>query len=680
MKGTHEPNNLINASSPYLLQHAYNPVRWFEWGDAALDKARSEDKPIILSIGYSSCHWCHVMEEQDFENEEIAEVMNRHFVPVKVDREERPDIDQLYMEAAQLMDLGGGWPLNVFLTPGKKPFYACTYLPPEPWLSLLQNVVQAWREQRSAIVNSAEQCAQTLNVSELKAFGVEAADREFTADDLDGIVRRLAESFDRDHGGALGAPKFPLPVIQSFLLRCHAASGNQEALDHAQLTLDKMALGGIYDQAGGGFARYSTDARWFAPHFEKMLYDNAQLLSLYADAFRITGKALYREVIEETMAFIQREMTSPEGGFYSALDADSEGVEGKYYVWEYDELEKLAGAEMPLLADYYGVTREGNWENGNILHRGESDEAFAARHGMAVEELKAKVQAWKKTLHDAREERIRPGLDDKILASWNGMMLKGCVDAYRALHHREFLDLAVANGEFIARNLLHDNGRLLHMYKDGKAGITGYLEDYAHVIQGLHSLYEITFEEKWIRHAQALTHYTLNNFFDRDEQLFFFTDAAGEQLIARKKQLTDNVIPASNSVMAHNLLFMGVCLENDEWVQKARDMLGRVSGLLLREPRALANWCSLLAALATPGIQVAIVGERCRDYRERLESEFHPNIVFLGTESASELPLLRDHGPKDGQTTVFVCRDHACLLPVHTAEEALQQIRSIREE
>lgn len=679
MKGRHEANHLIHASSPYLLQHAYNPVRWREWGEEVLGMARDEDRPIILSIGYSSCHWCHVMEEEDFENEEIAELMNRAFVPVKVDREERPDIDQLYMEAAQLMGMGGGWPLNVFLTPDARPFFAGTYFPPDRWKALLQNVNRAWQEQRGEIEQSAEHLERSLNVSELQRFGLEESEPEFSTRDLETVYRQLADSFDHQNGGNRGAPKFPLPVMYEFLLRHHRVTGNAGALEHCELTLSKMALGGLHDQVGGGFARYATDEAWFVPHFEKMLYDNAQLVSLYSNAYRISGRTLYREVVEETMAFLRREMSDPDGGFYSALDADSEGVEGRFYVWSHEELAGLFKEDdLTLLCDYYSVTRQGNWEQGNILYRRESDEDFAGRHGLPLEEFRNRVRQWKQTLLEARDERVRPGLDDKILTSWNGLMLKGCADAYRAFHRPEFLDMAVRCGEFLETVMLRPDGRLLHTCRDSHASIPGYLEDYAQVIQGFRHLYEISFDGKWLAHAEALMGYTLENFFDPGEGLFFFTDAHSEPLIARKKELTDNVIPASNSVMAGNLLFMGRHYAREDYRQKARAMLARMSDLLFRHPGFLGNWASLLACLVAPGPEVAIVGEQCRQYREQLEQEFHPGLVFAGTDTGSDLPLLRGRQPEEGRTTVYVCRDGACRLPVHSVEEARREIRALQ--
>ena len=669
-------NRLACETSPYLLQHAHNPVDWYPWGPEALARAQTAQKPIIVSIGYAACHWCHVMERESFENEQVARVMNEHFVCIKVDREERPDVDQIYMDAVQAMGVQGGWPLNVMLTPEAKPFYGGTYFPPGTWVKLLENIAQAYAgEHRAELEGSAERFAQVLQTSELEKYGAADAtpgagvsDEEFKL-----LIYNLSQRFDRERGGTNRAPKFPMPSIWRFLLRAYHISGSQPLLNQVNLTLHEMAWGGIYDQVGGGWARYSVDGEWLVPHFEKMLYDNGQLLSLYSEAFQVTRDPLYREVVFQTVNWVRRELTNPEGGFYSSLDADSEGEEGKFYVWTREELQEILGEEEPLAAAYYQCTGVGNWEHGrNILHRRQSDADFAAEHKLEPHILAKLIHGWQKTLLAARAHRVRPGLDDKVLTGWNALMLSGLLAAYRAFGEQEFLDLALRNAEFLQANL-RTGPRLYRTWKNGRATINGFLEDYALVIEAYVSLYEATFAESWLREAEALMSYVLANFFDPAEQQFFYTDASAEPLIARKKELFDNVIPGSNSVMAHNLLRLGRHLENTDYQALAATILGQVQALAAQEPQHLTNWASLYAALLRPGAEVAIAGPQAEEFRAELSRYFLPNDVLAGTPTTSALPLLQGRGTP-GQTTIYVCRDRACQLPVQSVAEALAQL------
>jgi uncharacterized protein YyaL (SSP411 family) len=669
-------NRLAQETSPYLLQHAHNPVDWYPWGPEALARAQAEQKPILVSIGYAACHWCHVMERESFENEQIARVMNTYFVCIKVDREERPDVDQIYMDAVQAMGIQGGWPLNVLLTPAAKPFYGGTYFPPTTWVKLLENVATAYAgEHRAELEGSAERFAQVLQTSELEKYG--AADKAASAGVNDEEFKLLAYNlglqFDRERGGTSRAPKFPMPSIWRFLLRAYHISGSQSILNQANLTLREMAWGGIYDQVGGGFARYSVDAEWLVPHFEKMLYDNGQLLSLYSEAYQVTREPLYREVVYQTIAWVQRELTNPEGGFYSSLDADSEGVEGKFYVWTHEELQKILGDEEPVAAAYYKCTSLGNWEHSqNILHRQQSNADFAQEHGLEPVVLAQLVRGWQKKLLTARTHRVRPGLDDKVLTGWNALMLSGLIKAYQAFGEDEFLTLALRNAEFLQQNL-REGPRLYRTWKNGRATINGFLEDYALVIEAYISIYEATFAERWLREAELLTAYVLENFFDLDEQQFFYTDASAEPLIARKKELFDNVIPGSNSVMATNLWRLGRHLENARYQELATAMLGQVQALAAKEPQHLTKWASLYVALLRPGAEIAISGPELEGFRRELSQHFLPNEILAGTLSTSDLPLLEGRAATD-QTTVYVCRNRACQLPVHTVAEALAQL------
>ena len=669
-------NRLAQETSPYLLQHAYNPVDWYPWGPEALARAQAEQKPILVSIGYAACHWCHVMERESFENEQVARVMNEYFVCIKVDREERPDVDQIYMDAVQAMGIQGGWPLNVMLTPEAKPFYGGTYFPPGNWVKLLENIAQAYAgEHRAELEGSAERFAQVLQTSELEKYGA-AGDGTSASVSDEGfklLAYNLSQRFDRERGGTNRAPKFPMPSIWRFLLRAYHISGSQNILKQVNLTLREMAWGGIYDQVGGGFARYSVDGEWLVPHFEKMLYDNGQLLSLYSEAYQITRDPLYREVVFQTVAWVRRELTNPEGGFYSSLDADSEGVEGKFYVWTREELQHILGDEEPLAAAYYHCTGIGNWEHGNnILHRRQPDIDFASEHDLEPHVLAKLIHGWQKKLLAARVSRIRPGLDDKVLTGWNALMLSGLVAAYRAFGEAELLELALQNAEFLQQNL-RNGPRLYRTWKNGRATINGFLEDYALVIEAYISLYEATFTESWLHEAATLMAYVLDNFFDPAEQQFFYTDASAEPLIARKKELFDNVIPGSNSVMAHNLLRLGRHLENTQYQELAAAMLSKVQSLVVKEPQHLTNWASLYVALLRPGAEVAITGPQMEVFRRELSQYFLPNDILAGTLASSSLPLLEGRDAT-AETTIYVCRNRACQLPVHSVSEALEQL------
>ncbi|MFD2514308.1 thioredoxin domain-containing protein [Pontibacter locisalis] len=670
-----KPNKLIHESSPYLLQHAYNPVDWYPWGEEALSRARQEDKPIIVSIGYAACHWCHVMEHQSFEKPKVAEVMNTHFVCIKVDREERPDVDAVYMDALQAMGLQGGWPLNVFLNPDAQPFYGGTYFQPQQWVNLLINIAEAYEKNREELNTSAEQFVTHLNRSELERYGLKSNDLSLSEEDFNLLFKNLSSRFDKEHGGLSPAPKFPMPTNYLWLLRYYHHTRDEKALKHLHLTLREMAYGGIYDQIGGGFARYSVDAEWLVPHFEKMLYDNGQLVTLYAEAYQATRETLYHDVVYETINFVERELMSPEGGFYSSLDADSEGEEGRFYTFTKDELHKLLKSEEPLFSKYYHITAAGNFEHGrNILHRRISDEKFATENELELEVLQDMVQNWKEKLMQVRTSRIRPALDDKILCSWNALMLKGLADAYYTFGNKHFLALALRNANFLLNNLKKGN-KLSHNYKNGKATIAGFLEDYALLIAAFIRLYEVTFDEKWLHQARGMADYTLENFYDETEGFFFFNDKKAEQLIARKKEILDNVIPASNSVMANNLHTLGLYFDEEQYTTISENMLAKMKDLLIKEPSHLSNWAILYYYKLTPIAEVAIVGPEAPEMRAEISSFYQPNMLLLGTTGKSNLPLLDGKEAHQGKTTVFVCYDKACQFPVYTAAEALEKLQ-----
>ena len=669
-------NRLIHETSPYLLQHAYNPVDWYPWGEEALQRAKQEDKPILVSIGYAACHWCHVMEHQSFEHEKIAQVMNKHFVCIKVDREERPDVDAVYMEALQAMGVQGGWPLNIFLNADAQPFYGGTYFPPQQWVTLLQNVANAYQKNREELNETAGQFVTHLNRSELEKYGLQDPKTELSEKDFKLMFHNLSTRFDRQHGGLSPAPKFPMPTNYLFLLRYHAHTGDEAALHHLHLTLREMAYGGLYDQIGGGFARYAVDAEWLVPHFEKMLYDNGQLVSLYAEAYQATRETLYHDVVYETIAFVERELMSEEGGFYSSLDADSEGEEGKFYTFTKDELYKIFGSEEPLFSKYYHATAAGNFEHGrNILHRRISDERFTKENELELDVLLDMVQNWKEKLLEVRGGRVRPGLDDKILTSWNALMLKGLADAYYVFGNKHFLRLALRNADFILGHLKKGE-KLYHNYKKGKATINGFLEDYALLIRALTRLYEVTFDEKWLEESRQLTAYTLQHFFDEAEGMFFFTDKSAEKLIARKKELFDNVVPSSNSVMATNLHFLGLYYDDERYTALSDEMLGKVRELVIKEPSHLSNWATLYYHKLVPTAEVAIAGPQAPEMRSELSAFYLPNAILLGKgNGTSKLALLQDKVAIQGKTTIYVCYNKTCQLPVQTAAEALEQLQ-----
>ncbi len=656
-----KPNRLINSTSPYLLQHAYNPVDWFEWGPDAFQKAKKEDKPILVSIGYSACHWCHVMEREAFENDDIAAIMNEHFISIKVDREERPDVDQIYMDALQAMGTHGGWPLNVFLTPDQLPFYGGTYFPPKNWSQLLVQISRTFQQKRSEINQSSQEIVDHLNVSDLQRFAKETG--PFDEGDFIKIFQNLEMKFDPRYGGLDKAPKFVMPTLWMWLLRYHHITKNKKALDMVTHTLRQLAMGGIYDQVAGGFARYSVDARWFAPHFEKMLYDNAQLVSLYTEAYRVAPDTSFKNVVYETVDWLQREMMHPEGGFYSALDADSEGMEGNFYTWTFEELHTLLEKELPLITGYFNVTKDGNWEHGrNILYR------------TAIDPLKdTAIESAKARLLEERGKRIRPSQDDKILTGWNAMMALGLLDAYNTFSETRFLHLALKNIQFLEKYLIVHN-KCYRTFKNKRSDTEGFLEDYAFLIKAYISLYQATFEEQWLTKASTWCTYVVDHFWDETEGYFYFTSSSAEKLIARKKEVFDNVIPSSNSVMARNLFHLGTLLDRNDWKAKAVQMTSSLKTIITSAPDYNSHWALLALEISNPFAEIVIVGTRALEFRNELAKHDIPFSVFVGTEDTSDLPLLKDK-PASVSTTVYVCYNNTCNKPVVTIEEALANLR-----
>jgi uncharacterized protein YyaL (SSP411 family) len=665
------PNQLQYSSSPYLLQHANNPVDWYPWGKEALDKAKSENKLILVSIGYSACHWCHVMEHESFESEEVAKLMNQFFVCIKIDREERPDIDQIYMNAVQLMTGRGGWPLNCFCLPDQRPIYGGTYFPKKDWMNLLTNLAHFYETKPAEAEDYARKLTEGIQQSEKLNFIKE--DKTYKLEDLQEILEPWKMLFDFSEGGHNRSPKFPMPNNWDFLMKAAVLLKDEAAHVIVRLTLDKMAAGGIYDHLGGGFARYSVDGKWHIPHFEKMMYDNGQLLGLYADGFKWSKEERYQEIVEETFDWLQREMTSAEGGFYSALDADSEGVEGKFYTWEKQEIDAILGSEADLFNTFYEVSEDGNWEEEHInnLWIRQEKEPVAEAFQISEVELNQRIAAAKVKLLAVRDQRIRPGLDDKILTSWNSLMIKGLCKAYQAFADDKYLDLALKNYKFLSKNMVQTEGGLYRNYKNGKASINGFLDDYALFIEAIIYLYECTFDEAYLHQAKALTDYTLDHFRDDESGMFFYTSNLDEALIARKYETTDNVIPASNSVMAYNLKRLSQFFDEKRYEKIYQHLLKMVQPQMKSYGSGYSNWASILLEEVKGCVEIVITGPNYSHQRKELAKNYIPNQIILGGTQGN-LPLLQDKFV--GETKIFVCKDKSCKLPVNDVNEAIKQI------
>jgi len=678
------PNRLSSETSPYLLQHANNPVDWYPWGDEALQQAKDEDKPILLSIGYSACHWCHVMERESFEDEAIAALMNEHFVSIKVDREERPDLDAVYMEAVQMLTGSGGWPMTVFLTPDGRPFYGGTYFPPVDrhnmpgFPRLLQSVATLYHNDRSEIDRVTSQITEQMGRTGQMAKG----DGPLTVETLHQAYTTLATNFDYQNGGTGTAPKFPQAMNLEVLLRYYRHGYNDRALEMVDLTLEKMAMGGIYDQIAGGFARYSTDTYWLVPHFEKMLYDNALLARLYLHAHQATARGMYRRIAEETLDYIMREMTGPEGGFYSATDADSEGEEGKFFVWSPAEIETVLGDESGIFSGFFGVTKSGNFEGKNILNISQKASEYSQRQGISLERLIDVVQRGKLALWAEREKRVHPLLDDKVLASWNGMMLRSFAEAGAALERQDYLDAAVRNANFLLETM-RPEGKLLRTYRAGQAKLPGYLEDYSFVADGLLALYEATFDQRWLDESISLADRMIELFWDDAVGGFYDTSAEHDQLVVRPRDVLDNAQPCGGSVATDVLLKLAVITGNEDYRVKAATPLRTLRELMGRAPAGTGHWIATLDFYVSSPKEVVIIGPRDDSATTALmqivNGGFFPNKVLVGADSADDagkygLPLLEARGMVDGKPTAYVCQNYACQLPVTTPEEFAVQL------
>jgi uncharacterized protein YyaL (SSP411 family) len=669
-------NELAKESSPYLLQHAENPVHWKAWNSAALASAKSQDKLIIVSTGYSACHWCHVMEHESFENDEVAETMNRDYISIKVDREERPDIDAVYMKAVQIMTGQGGWPMNVICLPDGRPVWGGTYFPKKEWIVSLQQLAELYRSDPSKMIDYAEKLHNGLQA--ISVIPENPDKTSLSQKMIEPLVLKWIKSFDREFGGYARAPKFMMPNNYKFLLRYGFQKQKTDLLEHVDLTLTKMAYGGLFDTLGGGFSRYSVDIKWHVPHFEKMLYDNGQLVSLYADAYKLTKNPLYKEVIEKTLSFVERELTNPEGGFYSALDADSLNAEnhleeGAFYVWTKPQLQHLLGDDFNLFSEIFNINEFGHWEHGNyVLIQNQSLENIASKNGLSVSELQSKKQSWEKILFDEREKRLRPRLDDKCLTSWNAIMLKGFADAFKALGDENYLSTALRNADFIIKNLWSPEGNLSRSYKNGQATINGYLEDYVFVIDAFISVYEVTLDEKWLQYSRQLTDYCFEHFYD-DSGFFRFTSRLDDSLIVTHFETEDNVIPASNSIMAGNLFKLGIYFSNTHYENVAEKMLQQIIRGI-DYPSAFSNWLDVFLDFSEQNRELAICSENALQYSIEINRLFLPNVVISATAKPSTLPFLENRFAEN-QTLFYVCQNKTCGLPETDFDKVLEQLK-----
>lgn len=664
-------NRLARASSPYLQQHSHNPVDWYEWGEEALQKAKDEQKPLLISIGYAACHWCHVMAHESFENEEVAAYMNAHFVCVKVDREERPDIDQIYMDAAQIISGRGGWPLNAVALPDGRPFYAATYFPPNQWMNVLEQLQQVYTNDPERVLKAADSI--TIGISN-QPFTDIAIEKEFKLEQYHEAFNNHIGKIDFELGGYKKSPKFMMPVGFEFLLQYYALTKDKKALEAVSKTLFAMARGGLNDQLGGGFARYSTDEYWLVPHFEKMLYDNAQLISLYSKAYQVTGENYFKETIEKTICFVEKELSDKSGGYYASIDADSEGEEGKFYVFTEKEINDLLDKRSAqIISEFYNIRSQGNWEEEkNILHFTTDKAEFTSQQGLSLNQFEELLSNANKTLFEYREKRIRPTTDDKIICSWNALLITAYVDAFKATQNENYLDSALKISKFIQTELLSSDGSLKRIYKDGKASIDAFLDDYALLAEALIALYEVTFDINWLNNSKLLTDYVWKHFKNEENTLFYYTSDLAKGLIARKYELSDNVIPSSNSVLASVLFKLGILYDKPAWSLMSEKMLGKVLGETTEHGVYYANWARLLGLIVYPVYQVAILGTDAQKLGDKLQSHYLPNSIFAGGESEN-LAILENRLVKN-KTLIYVCENQTCSLPYELGEDVLELI------
>jgi uncharacterized protein YyaL (SSP411 family) len=666
-------NQLHLETSPYLLQHANNPVHWKAWNNATLATAKDENKLIIVSVGYSACHWCHVMEHESFEDEDVAQTMNKNFISIKVDREERPDIDAVYMKAVQVMTSRGGWPMNVICLPNGKPVWGGTYFRKNEWIDYLEQLQELYVSNPEKLVEYSEKLYEGLQA--ISVIQNENPTSEFNFETIDLLIQKWQKSFDLDFGGMARAPKFMMPTNYEFLLHYAHQSQNQPLLDFVNLTLTKMAYGGLFDTIDGGFSRYSVDLKWHVPHFEKMLYDNGQLVSLYSNAYKLTQNPLYKEVIEKTLSFVEKEFLTTEFGFYSALDADSLNhenhlEEGAFYVWTKQELQEIIKDDFDLFSQVFNINEFGYWEKENyVLIQNQSLKELALQNSISENELHQKKISWEKLLYTEREKRSKPRLDDKCLCSWNAIMLKGFIDGYKATQNKKYLEIALKNSNFIEAKFLSEEGNLFHNYKNGTTTINGYLEDYCFVIDAFIGLYQITLDENWLLTAKQLTDYCLDNFYDETKQFFRFTSIKDDELITTHFEIEDNVIPASNSVMANNLVVLSKYFNNSHYEKTAEKMLHHVLENI-DYPSAFSNWLNVSIHFSDKSKELAVCSSNAAEFIKKINSKYLPDILIAGTDKKSNLPFLTDRF-QENETLFYLCKNKTCDMPTGDFEEIM---------
>ena len=670
-------NELNLETSPYLLQHANNPIHWKAWNEKTLAAAKKENKLIIISIGYSACHWCHVMEHESFEDEDVATVMNSSFVNIKIDREERPDIDAIYMKAVQMMTGHGGWPMNVVTLPDGRPIWGGTYFRKNDWINSLEKLQELYIQKPETIFEYAEKLYEGLQSISIIPKNEGATDFNFEI--LETLLKKWTKSFDWEFGGMARAPKFMMPTNYEFLMRYGYQTNNKEIAEFVNLTLTKMAFGGLFDTLDGGFSRYSVDMKWHVPHFEKMLYDNGQLVTLYANAYKLTKNNHYKEVIEKTLNFVEKEWLTPEGSFYSALDADSLNTEnhleeGAFYVWTKPELQAILQEDFELFSEVFNVNEFGFWEHENyVLIQNQTLEQIAKQHNISLETLEQKKKSWEQLLYLEREKRNKPRLDDKCLTSWNAIMLKGFVEAYKALNNKKHLEIALQNANFIQKNLWSSNGNLFRTYKNGKATINGYLEDYAHVIAAFISLYEATLNEKWLHDAKQLIDYCFDYFYDEKEQFFAFTSTEDSALITTHFEVEDNVIPAANSVIAECLYKLSIYFENGYYEKICQQMLQHIIPTI-DYPSAFSNWLNVLLHFSEQNKELAICGENALEILQKINQNYYPNCIIAGSEKPSKLPFLQNRY-EENKTLIYLCQNKSCQKPTADLGEIFKELK-----
>jgi len=669
------PNALIHASSPYLLQHAYNPVEWNEWNEGLLEKAKKENKLLVISVGYAACHWCHVMEHESFEDTEVAEWMNNFYLNIKVDREERPDIDAVYMNATQLTTGRGGWPLNVIALPDGRPIFAGTYFPKQNWIKILEHFAGAWKKNPAELIEVAEKIEEGLNIMEKEHFNTTQNNHDVLDKNLpEKIAENIFSQLDLEKGGLDKAPKFPMPCIFDFLLHYNYWKKEDKIKNAIHATLINMLQGGIYDQAGGGFARYSVDEYWFVPHFEKMMYDNGQLISLYSKAYALTGVKEYKRIANETIKWIIREMTSPLHLFYSSLDADSEGVEGKFYCFTKEEIKQYVTYHTEVFCEYFSIEENGNWEHSNILYVSTTIHEIAKKHHLPEEEILTIITKGKEALMNARKHRVRPGLDDKALTSWNAITITGMERAHQLCENIDGHNYAIASLQFILKNLKQESGLFYRNYKNGKASIPGFLDDQVFMIEALVEMYRTTFEETYLLEAKNLMELCIEHYYDENTEAFFYTTKSQQQPVLRTKEVTDNVIPSANSAMANMLVILGTYFYNQDWIDLSKKLCQKIKDKAIKYGPYYSHWANAILLHTKGIIEVAITGNVDNSIHELYTI---PGVVLMKkTTQNSSIPLLKDK-PTSSSLQIYICKDKTCGLPVNTVDKAIHEIKQL---